>query len=109
MVLSASADHHLSHSKGFCTDKLQERVESEEGIGFSLKPLQDMAQQTHSDIYVIAHVITIKSPFNILNEDSKYWLQPWSLHNLYLIVRSFCLHPVSKKKQDGFVIFALFL
>lgn len=71
MVLSASADHHLSHSKGFCTDKLQERVESEEGIGFSLKP-QDMAQQTHSDIYVTAHVITIKSPFNILNEDSKY-------------------------------------
>lgn len=63
MVLSASADQHLSHGKGFRTDKLQKGVESEEGIGFSPKPVQDMAQQTHSDIYVIAHVITILLTF----------------------------------------------
>lgn len=62
----------LNHSKGFHTDKPRERVESEEGIGFSPKPVQDLAQLTHSDICVMAHVITIQRTFNVLNEDSKY-------------------------------------
>lgn len=31
--------------------------------------MQDLAQQTHCEICVIAHVITIQRTFKILNED----------------------------------------